>query len=456
MPGALHYLRRVRAAVHPLQGGARMSADPTAELTQKTSQAKAEAEFAKAELERVKAEKALADARKPADTALEASKAEKERLDNQKAVADARKALADSTKSADQASAQALIGAVPASGIAGDLTLKPEAGKGEATLLAACAMRQVAATIAEVVTAKAPQRRILIRQGTEHFVNYRQFVFQQALIERVFAAAHDEAARLRADADRAVGQAGSSDVAAVSVAPPILTTAAVALDAVAKLGSYFLSNVEVGPIALSPDAEQLIAAVANALLAKDVVVVLPSRCIPPTQGLQSTLKIVADLVAKAGAAADRLAASARTTAEAGAGPDEARNDILKAAAKTYEQAAATLRNAIAKAEEFIASLGAADAKGIVLLSKILQEKAQYDLLLDPKTLLLSVDVRAGVASYYTRKSLWTFLSSAIPFFVMGGTVVTYDLADTTGTIIAAGLVPAHSGFVSVDRVGSYV
>ncbi|BAM89747.1 exported protein of unknown function [Bradyrhizobium oligotrophicum S58] len=433
------------------------AADPTAELKQKTTQATAEAEFAKAETERLKAEKALADARKAVDPIIEASKAEKERLEGQKAAVDAKKALLDSTKSADQAAAQAAIGTVAASGIAGDLTLKPDAGKGEATLLAARAICKAAAAVAAEINDKAAGKCIVIRQGFEQFVNYRQFVLQRTLLERVFAAANREAARLQADADRAVGQTRPAGADALPAAAPILTTAGVALDALAKLGSYLLSNVEVGTIALSPDGDQLVAAVTEELLKKNLDVVLPNRRLPSTDELGATLKVVEDLVAQAGTAADRLADTAKTTADAAAKEsDDTRKKALQAAAKTYEDAAAVLRKAITKAEEFIASLGTADAKGIVLLSKIVQEKAQYDLLLQKDTLVLSLDVRASVGSYYTRKNLWNFLSSSIPFFVMGGTVITFDLSDTAGKVVAAGLVPVHSGFVSVDRVGGYV
>jgi hypothetical protein len=131
-----------------------------------------------------------------------ASTAEKARLDAQKGVLDSRKALAGTQRGADLAAAQAAIGIVAGSGIEGTVTVKSDAGKGEATLLAARAIVLAAADIAKRVKPVATSRRIVVQSGTDapKFANYRQFLLQQAMLLRAFDTAQHEANRLEQQA----------------------------------------------------------------------------------------------------------------------------------------------------------------------------------------------------------------------------------------------------------------
>jgi hypothetical protein len=135
--------------------------------------------------------------------------------------------------------------------------------------------------------------------------------------------------------------------------------------------------------------------------------------------------------------------------------DAGKSARLQQATKFYDQAAALLRNAIAKADEFITALGTADAKGVLLITKLAQEKSVCDELTRENTLALVLDLRAAVGGYYTKKNLWTFLGR-MPFFAMGGAVVTYFLLDRDGQLLASGLVPVHSGYEAVDNVPGLV
>lgn len=425
--------------------------DPNADLKEKAARATAEAELAKAQAELIKAQRALADAQKADDPLVTASQLEKARLDAQKAAADSSKALSDSRKASDLAAAQAAIGTVSASGIAGDVTVKTDAGKGEATLLGALAISKAAAVVVAAVKAASPAR-IVIAQGTEQFANYRQFLLQHELISRIFTEADREAKRLEAEADT-LGGAGGAGVAPPSI--PLITGAGVALDAVAKLGSYFLSNYEAGGVGLTADAEQLIAAVAGRLVSSTVTVVLPNRSTPALDEFKTAIAAIAQLVEAADSFAVQLIAKATSTKAASeTEPDATIKKAQQSAVKLYEQAASILRKAITRAEEFIAALAVADAKGVALLTKITQEKAYYAELDKANTYVLSLDVRAAAGGYYTKKNLWTFLAARMPFFVMGGAVVTYTLVAKDGIVKTTGLVPVHSGYAAVDQVQS--
>jgi hypothetical protein len=414
-----------------------------------TEKIKAEAAMLRAQADLIKATAELAAANKLPDPAVAASNAEKARLDAAKGVLDSSKALADAKKAADLASVQAAIGSATGSNIEGTVTLKQDAGKGEATLLAAKALQTAAATIAAAVGAKVDGRRVLLLQGAEplQFATYRQFLMQTDLLKRGFDVAQSEAesAVQRAEAllaDRPLGEA----------APPVSIAGAV-IDAAAKLGSYFMTNYESGGIALTADVEQLAAAVAGGLLARNPrpEVVLPARRTPRADDFSVMVAPLVDRIKDAdtrAGAATKLAADLKTRAGA-ATPADPR---LQSAAKACEDAAAALKKAISKAEEFVASLGVADAKGVLLITKIAQEKVVADeLAAKPGALALLLDVRSTAGGYYTKKNLWTFLGR-MPFFVMGGVVVTHYLVDADGAVQASGLTPVHGGYMSVAEV----
>jgi hypothetical protein len=436
--------------------------NPNDDLKQKEARAKAEAAVARAQADLLKAQAELTaaakppDAPKPPDAAVVASTAEKARLDALKGVLESSKALSDAKKSADLAAAQAAIGTVVGSSVEGAVSLKSDAGKGEATLLASQAIASAAAHVAEDIRAKVKDRRVVLMQGAEapQFANYRQFLLQEALIARVLDEARKEADRLADEGQRLVDR-GKPAVAAQTEAIPALTTAGVVIDAVAKLGSYFMSNYDIGGIALTSDTEQIVGATANRLLRSEVgatAVVLPGRRVPRPEEFKDTIASLAARVIEADSKLNDYSAEARRVKDLSDGEtDNLKKQSLLKASTFYDQATAILRKAITKAEELIAGLAVADAKGVLLVTKIAQEKAICDELNKHNSLALVLDVRATIGGYYTKKNLWTFLGS-MPFYAMGGVVVTYYLMDQDGVLKGAGLVPIHSGYAPVSTV----
>src|SRR5205823_2067273 len=153
-----------------------------------------------------------------------------------KSVLDARKALFDAKKAADLSDAQAAIGTVTGSNFDGTVTLKPDAGKGEATLLAARAMAIAAAAIVGAIKTTVSGKRIVLLASADALplANYRQFLLQQTFVSSLLDQAMETAV---AAADAASHKAGESTeaVAAQIVAAPALTTAGAVIDAVARL-----------------------------------------------------------------------------------------------------------------------------------------------------------------------------------------------------------------------------
>jgi hypothetical protein len=419
--------------------------DPIEDLKQKEARLKAETALLRAEADVTKAQAELIAAGKAPDAAIVATAAEKARLEAQKAALDAAKALSDAKKGADLAAAQASIGTVTGSNIEGTVTVKGDAGKGEATLLAARAITRAADKLVEAITNAVDGKRVVLMQGVEspQFGNYRQFLLQQAAVERMFKNADIEA-------DRLSKQGKELESVRILESMAILTTAGVAIDAAAKLGSYFMSNYEVGSLSLTPDTEQLVSAVANRLLGKARSVALPARRVPQSSEFSTTIEKLAQLTTDAETKAVRLSVDAQRARSASTGDKEQ----LQKAAAAYEQGTVLLRKVISKAEEFVAGLAVADTKGVLLITKIAQEKAVCDEL-NSEALALFLDVRAMIGGYYTEKNLWTFFGG-MPFHAMGGVVVTYYLVDKNGDVHGSGLIPVHSGYAAVSKVPDLV
>jgi hypothetical protein len=421
--------------------------DPNEEIKQKEMRAKQEASLLRAQADLVKAQQEYAAAVKPLDSTISASTAATARLDAQKGVLEAQKALSDARQAADLSAAQAAIGHVSASRIEGTVTVKQDAGKGEATLLASRAIMIAAEKIAIALENQVRGKRIVLLSAADasEVGNYRQFLLQQSLVLYVYSRALEEADLL---AGAVPGVADLAD------AIPEVATAGVVIDAAAKLGSYFLSNYEIGGVALTADVEQLVSAVANSLLKTKNApkVVLPARRLPQSVDFEKMIRQLADETIKVDSKAENLSMEMRqVTAQAEQEKDQPKRERLQQAVKLYDQATELLRTAVSKAEEFIKGLATIDTKGIALITRIAREKSTCEELAQPTSLALVVDVRAAVGGYYTKTNLWTFLG-AMPFFAMGGAVVTYGLTNGNGELLASGLVPTHSGYAGVNYV----
>lgn len=436
-------------------GGQPGAPDADTKMKAEEAAAKQKAALLRAQADLLKAESELAAAQKPADPKVTAATEEKARLDAEKGALESGKALSEMRKGADLAAAQAAIGTVAGSGIAGTVTLKNDAGKGEATLLAALAMSRAARKIKDNIAGEVKDKRVILTSGSEtlQYPNYRQFLLGLELTTSALDSVIREAADLRNKA-REAAKAPTTTTESTAEAPAALTVAGVAIDAISKLGSYFMTDYEASSIALTEDDEQLMNAVAGCLLEqpadRPAAVVLPGRRPAQPGELATILKELTDRVRTIDAATTDAANEAKTQrgqSEASA----ANKDRHLRAAELCDSAADLLRKALAKAEAFLATLGVADAKGVTLIAKIAAEKAFADAANDPNALCLALDVRAVAGGYYTKKNLWTFLGF-MPFYVMGGAVVTFQLVDKDGNLKSAGTVPVHAGYANVKEV----
>jgi hypothetical protein len=378
--------------------------------------------------------------------------AEKARLEAEKSLFDAIKARAEAKRSADLAVAQARIGSIAESksNIEGSVTVKDNAGKGEATLLASKAIGSAAERIAVALCDVVNGKRIVLMKGAEapQFANYRQFLLRQGLVEEIFNQADTEAQRLAKEAQELADKGKpppAETVMAWSATLPPLTAAGVFIDAAANLASYLRSDYEIAGIDLTADAEQLteqlINAVANRLLGlqANVMVTLPGRRIPQASDFSDTISQLANRTREAEAKATELSKKA----------EEAK---VTGVAERYRQAEALLRDAIKGAADFVDSLGILDSKGVIMMTKVVQEKIVCDEL-GKDALALVLDVCAPVGGYYTKRTLWNSLGfGGMPFFTMGGAIVTYSLVDKAGTLAASGLIPVHGGYARIDEV----
>lgn len=427
---------------------------PNEELRQKEEQARAEAGLLRARTDLLKARQEYSAADKPVDVTVMTSTAEKARLDAQKGVLEAKKGLLDARQAADLSAGQAAIGTIAGSRLEGTVTVKQDAEKGEATLLAARAILLAAAEIGKALKTKINSKRIVLLSAAEasQAPNYRQFLLQKSLLMHIYRKAQQEAGRLEEQADLLTSV--EAPVADASDAIPALTAAGVVIDAVAKLGSYFLSNYEIGSVVLTADVEQLVSAVADNLLRSDAtaIIVIPARRPPQLTDFEDIIKQLAEETIKADTRAAVLSKKTRrVTGQSEHEKDQTKLARLQQGAALYDQAAQLLRNAISKAEEFITGLGAVDPKGVAFMTKVAQEKSACEELARPESLALVLDVRSAVGGYYTKKNLWTFLGG-MPFFAMGGAVVTHSLTNKDGELLASGLIPIHSGYARVDHV----
>ena len=313
--------------------------DPVEDLKAKAALATAEAALVQAKTQLIKAQQELAAANQPPDPLVAAANAEKARIEAQKALA------------------QAATGAVTGSSTyTGTVEVKGDAaGKGEATLLASRAIKCAAATIARATGEDVRSAScVVLMQGAEapQFANYRQFLLQEDLIAQIFAAAKKEAERLSREADRICGTA---HLDAQKFALPALATADVVLNAISKLGSYFMSNYEIGGIALTSDGEQLVSAVAGELVGSGTLV-LPARAVPQAADFSEMVKGLPVRPSMRIRLQQHWRPRPKPPKRGPKAPRLPTRRNCSMPEKLYEQGAAVLRKAITKSEEFVSAL----------------------------------------------------------------------------------------------------
>ena len=425
-------------------------AEPTIEeLKAKEERLKAEAALLRAQADLLNAQTEYDAVAKARENSNASDGEGKIRLDAQTARLKAIKAHLDAKREADLAEAQAELGSVSGSGVTGSVTAGSEAGKGEGTLLAARAMIVASTVLVEKIADKVAARPVLLMSGVEgaQFSNYRQFLLHRAVIERVLEQAINAA-------ENVLGTVGDrKESPSLEMAPA--TTIGAGLEIATKLGSYFATEYTVGGLTVSTDTEQFLSAVADSLLARGKAVILPNRRVPPNDEFIKVIETLAVGIKTAEAKFVELGRTASGLKEASTREqDAAKKERLLQRSSACDQPAVVLRNAIDKAEGFIAGLMVADPKGVSLLARIAQEKIMSDQL-NAGAVNLNVDVRSLVGGYYSKKNLWTFLGS-MPFFAMGGGVAVYYLTDGTGKLLGSGLIAIHSGYTKVSAVPDLV
>lgn len=441
------------------------------ELKAKTAAATAAKELADAEKARIDAQRALDRVKKPPDAAEEAlqakaatAKAEKELAEAQKAAADAAKAEADASKAkadADLAAFKARFGDVPASPYKGDVTLKENAGKTEALLLAAQAARSAAAAIAEAIKTKATAVMLIASTDVPTFDSLMRFRVELGIIQKAFDGM-DHISNAARERESAVP--GKPPQAKTAQAPkkqravtPIAATG-LALEAADKLLGFFRTDYTVGGIDVTVEDATLIHELAGRLTDNKVTVYLP-RLFNGNELTQTAAEVIDELAvtalrrasgSAAAAAHDRLIAvwTDRASKEA----EEERKKEMTAAAEAHKRASDAIGKAIALYDSWFDKLSSPEKNSAVVpIVAVIREQAMMKAL-DGGRALLVVKLHAAGGSYYAKKNIWTVFGG-MPFFHMGGTVASFALIDgTTGAVAAAGTVPVHGGFLKASEL----
>jgi hypothetical protein len=345
---------------------------------------------------------------------------------------------------------------LPTSGFSGKVTIGADAGKAEATLLSAQAIRIAAREIAHAVKGASrrksrsdedePEPRIFIYLGADapRFDALQAFDLQVRLLTGPIA---ETARDMDAAAGRALKRAGTPPKAGVATEdrrasalalagpflPSPLLAAGATLDALGKFGSFLQSDYDVGGVAVTADEALLGAAVAGELAAQ-----MPGRVILPS-------------LARAPAAADALTGSLGPAAalsthahgriaaltQASAGADKTAATVCAAAIGAWRAVAAAH-------DALIQGLATPDDKGVRPIAELLRQEALRRMF-GKTDLLLHVQLSAAVGGYMAERNLWTFLTG-LPFQAMGGAVVSHEMMDGDGAVITAGVTPVHSGY----------
>jgi hypothetical protein len=413
------------------------------------------AALATAKKAQLDAEKSLSDASDPAKQALAdqtaAVKAAKDLADAQKSAADAQKAKAD----AASAALKAQIGDVPASGYSGDVTLKDKAGVAEAYLLAGRAASIAAKKIADMIPAPTKPRTILLYASADA-PSFQALLAYRAQLAIVTKALEDASAR-STEADQKAPPPRDVHTEAVPLA-----AAGLGLDAINKLLGFFRTDYSVGGVDVTLDDSALIHALAGYIAQRDKLTVQLPSIYNPAALADAGSAVIAELAALSTTKTFYLAKAAEHTKIAQAFTDLAakeKDDTAKAAlldkAKLRKAAADALTSAAGVYDSFFGKLTAADDKGNIPLTSVIRDTVVADTLKNGGMLLVA-KVQKAAGSFYTKKNMWT-LFGGMPFYNMGGVVVSFALLDgPAGTVLQAGIVPVHGGFVKSNQVQTTV
>jgi hypothetical protein len=359
---------------------------------------------------------------------------------------------------ARNASAKAAVDALPTSTTTGAVTTAADAGKAEATMLAARAANQAAGTIVAALGERMKDKSVTIFAGSErptldhlNGFNLRLQLLQNAITPKAQSLDDDAVAALRNVHFTAASAGGH---ATAEFAPAAI---ALGVSALTKLAGLFQTDYAVGGIALTADDGALATAIAGQLTFpaanKPASVMLFSR----STNVSAVTKILALLtpVAKSGAAAQARISFFQERAKAIRADPKAKDPAMVDAAAACDQAAAAWQLVSGGYDALLQSLTVADAAGNLAIARIADEQRLADALTAGELVLL-VQMNASVGGYYTKKNILTAFGGE-PFFVTGGVVASYTLVSgPDGKVLAAGVVPVHGGYHRASDVAAYV
>lgn len=435
-------------------------------------------ELADKQKERIESERALERARKPPDESAEKADAAKKQADSRKAVADAEKSEADASKAkseAELAAFKARFGEVPESPYKGEVTLKDNAGKAEAFLLAAQAVRSAAAAIVkEIEGVQGREVVVIATTDVPTFDNLTRFQVEIGIVEKAFDGAHsksEKSEKAAEDMEEKLAQtAGQLDKPGrepqkpkvVRAAAPVAGAAGLALQAADKLLGFFRTDYTVGGVEVTVEDATLVNDLAGRLAKMNFTVYLPKLF--SSHALEQAREDIVGSLQGLAVRRTRSESTARQLEETAAKwtkrAEEERNDERKeemtAVAEAHEEAVTEVRNASELYDRWFEKLLTADDKtSVIPIASVVRERALMDTLRNGKS-LLAVKLHGASGSFYTKKNIWTVFGR-MPFFHMGGTVASYALLDgTTGAVKAAGTVPVHGGFFKSTRLANEI
>jgi hypothetical protein len=358
---------------------------------------------------------------------------------------------------------KARFGDVPASQYKGEVTLEENAGKAEATLLAAQAVRSAAAAIVENINqleTKPTKVTLLATPDVPAFDNLLRFNVEIGIVRKAFdtmdAASSD--AKSKEPADDA-GQRPVPKMRAPVKQRAVLPVAAagLALEAADKLLGFFRTDYTVGGIDVTVEDATLVNELAGLLTRNKCTVYLPKvftrEIMQASEDLMGEFETLAQRRTEGVAAADEHERLARKWTDAGTQEsDKKKKEEMSAAAEAHTHAADVAYNAIALYDSWFDKLSFRDEKtSVVPIVAVIRERSMMDALSNGRSLLIT-HIHASGGSYYAKKNIWTVFGG-MPFFHMGGIVASFVLLDgETGAVAAAGTVPVHGGFIKATRL----
>jgi hypothetical protein len=334
---------------------------------------------------------------------------------------------------------------VPDSGFTGSISAGDKAGTIEASLLAAEALNIAATYIAKDVKATGT----LVLYTTTQVPDFQaliSFRTQRTSTDALLQAAADKL-------DQVMLKAAALLPPAREAAFPSMIGAA--FDAANKLLGYFRTDYAIQGINLTPDDVLLINALSSKLSGQATVLV------PATYNAAALATEVPILTQLNSLASKRIflqqksdVAGTLVTAldkAAATETDAAKKQQETSVSAELKTAADQAKIALTLYDGLMTKITTPDDKAQVPLTAIIQQDAVQTALAGGARLMTAKLSTVG-GSYYTRKNLLSFFGG-MPFFTMGGVVVSYNILDgKTGAVLSAGVVPIDGGFYKVGKL----